>query len=111
LSRTVTCTAGEMAPPAGVLLGWTVKTSCDGAPGTMSKELLNAGLRVPEVAISEYPTVSLLTVRLENEAIPPTAATVFVPPRVPPFGLSNNATVTLLLKPVAVLPSESCAVT
>src|SRR5919109_4198137 len=36
-SRAVTSTAGVMFPPATVLVGWTVNTSCDAAAGVMAK--------------------------------------------------------------------------
>src|SRR5438034_7379237 len=46
-----------------------------------------------------------------NVATPATAATVFVPVSVPLLGLVPIATVTLPVKPVAVLPLASWAVT
>src|SRR5882672_4726406 len=48
---------------------------------------------------------------VENVATPALAATVAVPESVPPLGLVPIATVTLPVKPVAVLPFASCAVT
>src|SRR2546425_9873328 len=47
----------------------------------------------------------------EKVATPPIAASVVVPDSVPPAGFVPIATVTLLWKPVAVLPSASRAVT
>src|SRR5437763_13784674 len=47
----------------------------------------------------------------ENVATPATAACVAVPPSVPPPGFVPIATVTFPVKPVAVLPHESSAVT
>src|SRR5438552_17287332 len=46
-----------------------------------------------------------------NVATPVTAATVVVPERVPLPGFAPSATVTLPVKPVAVLPCPSSAVT
>src|SRR5436190_24398523 len=46
-----------------------------------------------------------------NVATPATAATVVVPERVPLPGFAPSATVTLLVKPVAVFPCPSSAVT
>src|SRR5690242_14819933 len=46
-----------------------------------------------------------------NVATPATAATVFVPDRVPAPGFAEIDTVTLLVKLVIVLPTESRAVT
>ena len=53
----------------------------------------------------------LLTLKPANVATPPTAATLVVPDSVPPAGLGPMATVTLAVKPVAVLPRASRAVT
>src|SRR2546430_10010581 len=47
----------------------------------------------------------------ENVATPATAATTFVPARVPVLGLVPIATVTFPVNPVAVFPCASCAVT
>src|SRR5437870_2337016 len=49
--------------------------------------------------------------KVENVATPFTAGTVAVPDSVPLPGLLPIATVTLPVKPVAVVPSPSCAVT
>src|SRR5207245_270744 len=46
----------------------------------------------------------------ENVATPPTAATVFVPDRVPVLGFVPIATVTFAVNPLAVLPLPSWAV-
>src|SRR5947199_8698061 len=46
-----------------------------------------------------------------NVTTPATAATVVVPERVPPPGFTPSATVTLPVKPVAVFPCPSSAVT
>src|SRR6266571_408108 len=47
----------------------------------------------------------------ENVATPATAATIFVPAKVPVLGFVPIATVTFPVNPVAVLPLPSCAVT
>src|SRR2546430_15298883 len=47
----------------------------------------------------------------ETVATPATAATIFVPARVPVLGLVPIATVTFPVNPVAVFPCASCAVT
>src|ERR671922_3069856 len=49
--------------------------------------------------------------KAENVATPATAATLFVPDKVPVLGFVPSATVTLPVKPVAVFPCASCAVT
>src|SRR5919108_318212 len=49
--------------------------------------------------------------KVENVATPATAATVFVPDRVPELGFAPIATVMSPVNPVAVLPCASCAVT
>src|SRR5262245_57139431 len=49
--------------------------------------------------------------RLEKVATPETAAREVTPDSVPPLGLAPIATVTIPVKPVAVLPSASSAVT
>ena len=49
--------------------------------------------------------------KLGKAATPATAVTVVAPERVPPAGFVAIATLTLPVKPVAVLPSASCAAT
>ena len=49
--------------------------------------------------------------RFAKLATPATAAIVVVPESVPPPGLAPSATVTFAVKPVAVFPWASCAVT
>src|SRR5213595_2265277 len=49
--------------------------------------------------------------RFGNVATPETAAAVVVPDSVPPPALEPSVTLTLPAKPVATLPSASCAVT
>src|SRR5438093_1002543 len=51
-SRAVTCTAGVMAAPAGVLLGCVVKASWATAAGVMAKAALVVPERLPAVADS-----------------------------------------------------------
>ena len=110
-SSAVTCTAGVMVPPAATLPGSTVNTSCVNA--VMLNWTLETAVRPIEVARNRYPVPGLLMLRSENVATPPTAATVFVPDRVPPPGLEPEgiAIVTLPLNPVATLFPASSAVT
>src|SRR2546421_431661 len=42
-SSAVTCTAGVIAAPATVLLGWTLKLSCVAAPAVMRSEERRVG--------------------------------------------------------------------
>src|SRR5947199_364593 len=51
-SRAVTCTAGVMAAPAGVLFGCVVKASWATAAGVMAKAALVVPERLPAVADS-----------------------------------------------------------
>src|SRR2546422_309822 len=110
-SWTVTCTAGVMAPPAVVLLGWTLKTSCVGVPTATLNAVLVAGVTPVAAAASVYPVPTLLMLRFAKVATPPTAVTPVVPARVPPPAFVPIATVTLLPNPVATLPCASSAVT
>src|SRR5207245_1620712 len=112
-SSAVTRTAGVIAAPAVVLLGGTVNTSWVG----VTVVILNCGLFTPvnplDVARRRYPLPALLIDRSENVARPPTAATVFVPERVPPpgFEFDGMASVMFPVNCVAVLPNASRAVT
>src|SRR5437660_534252 len=110
-SCAVTCTAGVIAVPAVVLDGWTLNTSCDATPGVISNGVLVPVGRPVAAAVRVYPLPVLFTLKPGKEATPPTAATVAVPPSVPPPGLAPSATVTLPVNAVAVLPCGSCAVT
>src|SRR5256886_1271213 len=110
-SCAVTWTAGAMAAPAVVLLGWTLKTSCVGVPTATLNAVLVAGVTPVAAAASVYPVPTLLMLRFAKVATPPTAVTPVVPARVPPPAFVPIATVTLLPNPVATLPCASSAVT
>src|SRR5216117_1353447 len=107
-SWAVTSTAGVIAAPATVLVGATLKTSAVAVPGVM----LNAALVVlpAPVAVSVQPVPALSMLSPGNVATPATAATVFVPDKVPMLGLVPIATVMFPVNPVAVLPFPSWAV-
>src|SRR5262245_15992571 len=105
-SWTATATAGVMAAPATVLLGWTVIASRAAAPAVMSNAALVAPVRPADDAASVYPAPTLSIDRLANVATPPTAARVRVPDSVPPPGLFPSATVTLAVELVR-LPNAS----
>src|SRR5713101_655149 len=51
-SWAVTCTAGVIAAPAVVLLGWTLNTSCVAVLGVMANAVLVAAARPPDAAVS-----------------------------------------------------------
>src|SRR5205814_1782929 len=108
-SCAVTCTAGVIAAPAGVLLGCTENTSCVAVPAVMLNAALVA-LPAPVAVSSEARRVVTID-RLANVASPPTAACVSVPPSVPVPGFVPIATVTFPVNPFAVFPCASCAVT
>src|SRR5712692_12090352 len=94
-SWAVTWTAGVMAAPAVVAVGWTEKTSWVAVPTVMSKPVLVALAGPVAEAISVYPLPVLLMLRVENVATPPTAAMFVVPPSVPLPGFVLIATVTV----------------
>src|SRR5204862_8351780 len=73
-SCAVTCTAGVIAAPAGVVLGCTEKTNCVAVPAVMLNAALVA-LPAP-VAASVYPVPALSIPRFANVATPANAATV-----------------------------------
>src|SRR6058998_3272603 len=77
----------------------------------MLKLLLVAPVRVVADAVKVYPVPGLLMLRFAKVATPLTAATVFVPARVPLAGLVPIATVMLVVAVVTVLPWASCTVT
>src|SRR5438046_3098408 len=108
-SSAVTCTAGVIAAPADVVLGCTENTSCVAVPAV----ILNAVLVVlpAPVAVSVYPVPTLSIHSPANVATPPDAACVAVPDKAPPAGLVPMARVTFPVKPVAVFPFASWAVT
>src|SRR5205809_955255 len=51
-SSAVTCTAGVMAAPAAVLLGWELGRSWGGAPAVMLNGVEVVPLRLPLLAVS-----------------------------------------------------------
>src|SRR5438034_1242396 len=98
-----------MAVPAVVVLGCTLNTNCVAVPAV----ILNAALVVlpAPVAVRVSPAPPFPTLSPEKVATPPTAATVFVPDKVPLLGFVPIATVIFPVNPVAVLPLPSWAVT
>src|SRR5207248_454777 len=108
-SCAVTCTAGVIAAPAGVVLGCTENTSCVAVPAVMLNAALVALPTPDERRVEPVPTSSID--RLAHVATPPTAACVSVLPSVPVPGFVRMATVTFPVAPVAVFPCASCAVT
>src|SRR5438876_2759141 len=93
-----TFTAELISQPAILVLGGVPNTSCVAVPAVIVKELLVVELNPAAVAVSPYPLLVLSRVRSPKLAIPPTAATVVVPPKVLPPGLLPSATVTLPVK-------------
>src|SRR5690348_11013828 len=89
-------------PPAVSLTGCVVKTSTDAAAGVMSN---------PAEAVSVYPVPLLVRLRSEKFAIPAEATMAVVPLSTEPPGLVPIDTETDPLKPVAVFPAASWAVT
>src|SRR6266550_1723665 len=110
-SCAVTCTAGEMGAPAPASLGCTVNASWVALPAMILKPELVAPVRPVPAAVSVYPVPVLSMLSPENVATPETAITVVVPASVPPPAFVPIVTVTLPVKPVAVLPCASRAVT
>src|SRR6266513_3609436 len=108
-SRALALTAGIVAP-ACVALGCTVNASFAAAAGVIVNAALGA-VSDPAVACSVYPAPALSIERSANVATPATAATVFVPARVPPCVFVPNVSTTLPVKLVTVFPWGSCAVT
>src|SRR5439155_962512 len=108
-SWAVTWTAGVIAAPATGRAAWRQKTSTVAVPAV----LLNAVLvEVPaRVAVVVWAVPGLPLLCPGNVATPATAATVFVPDKVPVLGLVPIATVMFPVNPVAVLPLPSWAVT
>src|SRR6266545_550524 len=72
---------------------------------------LVALLKPDAVAVSVYPLPARSMLRFEKVAIPFTAATVFVPDRIPPLGFAPKAILIESVKLVTVLPESSCAAT
>src|SRR5437773_259316 len=110
-SSAVTCTAGVIAAPATVLLGWPLKLSCLAAPAGMLNGVELVPLRLPPLAVRSFPARRSSDLSPGNVATPATAATAVVPERVPLPGFAPSAIVTLPVKPVAVFPCPSSAVT
>src|SRR2546427_232053 len=117
-SRATTGTAGVMVAHAvghgalgspGIRCG--VKVTRVGAPALMVKKALVAPARPVAGADRLYALPLWAMLKSAKVATPATAATVVVPDRLPPPGLFAIATVTLALKPVAVLPKASRAIT
>src|SRR5581483_7149345 len=94
-SVTWTVIAGEMAVPAVALEGCWTKASFAAGPTEMSKAELVAPVSPVLDAASVYPVPGLSTERLENVAVPATAATDVVPESVPPPGFEPSAIVTV----------------
>ncbi len=110
-SCAVIWSAGVIGAPAVAVGGSTVKTSRVAVEGTMSNGALVAPVRPVAPADNVYPVPALSMPSEEKVATPPIAASVVVPDSAPPAGFVPIATVTLLWKPVAVLPRASHAVT
>src|SRR2546425_523267 len=108
-SWAVTSTAGVIAVPAVVVLGCTENTSCVAVPAVMLNAMRSA-LRAPGAEMSE-PVAALSMLSPAKVAPPATAATVWVPDKVPVLGFVPIATVMFPVNPVAVLPPASWAVT
>src|SRR5438552_2631459 len=107
-SWAVTWTAGVIAAPATVFVGSTLKTNSLAVPAVT----FTAGLVVlpPPVALAVYPVPAFSPPRPSSDLTPATAATVFVPDKVPLLGFVPIATVMFPVNPVAVLPLPSWAV-
>src|SRR5207237_1030284 len=86
-SSTRTVTAGRMATPAAALLGCVPNGRWAAAAGGAGKVAEGAPPRPPSPAGRVEPAAVLSMDRLLKVAIPPLAATVRVPARVPPPGL------------------------
>src|SRR5215510_2228223 len=112
-SCAATWIAGVIVVPATVDTGCTVKTSFAAAPTSTENALLVAPLTPPAAVDTArvYPLPALSMLRVEKLATPAAAVTVVVPDRVPLDGFAWIATATSCVKPVAVLPSASRAVT
>ncbi|MBE7454168.1 MAG: hypothetical protein HS111_36565 [Kofleriaceae bacterium] len=67
-SRAVTCTAGVIATPATVVVGWTVKNSAAAAPGVMSNDALVAPVSPAALAASVYVPTSVAQARERRHA-------------------------------------------
>ena len=83
-SSTCTVTAGLIGTPATVLVGCTPKARWSAAAGVMLKVLEVAPLRLLSVARQRVAGAGLVDRQVLKVAMPPLAATVIVPLRVPP---------------------------
>jgi hypothetical protein len=72
-SSILTWTAGVIAAPATVFVGWTVNASCAADPAVTLNALLVAPVRPPKLAVNVYPVPALLMLSPENVATPATA--------------------------------------
>ena len=106
-SRTSTSTAGVITVPPVAFDGCTRNPSFAAGPTVTVNGLEVAPVSPDAPAVSVYPVPALSIVRVPKLATPLTAATVFVPPRVPFFGFVPIATVTLLVALVTRLPPAS----
>src|SRR5437762_2481137 len=108
-SWAVTWTAGVIAAPAAADGGCTRHNSCHRVP---SYVFMAALLVLPApVAVRVQPAPAVSMPFPARRASDLTAATVFVPDKVPVLGFVPIATVTFPVNPVAVLPFPSWAVT
>src|SRR5437762_610578 len=108
-SWAVTWTSGVLTAPAPVALDCTGNTSCVPVPAVTLHAALFA-LPAP-AAVRAQPAPPFPYPTLFRSATPATAATVFVPDKVPLLGFVPIATVTFPVNPVAVFPLASWAVT
>ena len=77
----------------------------------MLNALLVAVVSCPELAVSVYPVPALSTLKSAKFAMPAAAATGIVPCSAPPDAFTLIVSVTSPVKPVAVLPKGSRAIT
>src|SRR5437016_1755235 len=108
-SWAVTWTAGVIAAPATVLVGWTLKTSAVAVPAVMVSAEVVALPAAVALRVSPVPALSIL--RPENVAPPATASFPTRRSSDLVLGLVPIATVMFPVNPVAVLPLPSWAVT
>src|SRR5205809_727995 len=108
-SWAVTSTGAVIAVSAVQLLRRTLNTICAAGLAVLLHAALGV-LRAP-VAVCVPPRPSSALFSPEKVATPATAATVFVPDKVPVLGFVPIATVMFPVNPLAVLPLASWAVT
>src|SRR5712692_4982767 len=109
-SCALTCTAGVIVAPAGVVVGCTVNVNTLAAAGVILNAVLVTAGSPLAVAVSVYPVPLLSMNSVANVATPFTAATAVVPPSTAPFP-ATSATVTVPVKLATGFPSASSAVT